>query len=210
MGLRSRQFVQFGLARAFVIAVAGAAGAAALAAALSPLTPVGEARLAAADPGAVSLDPLVTLIGLPGLVAAVLLLSLWPAIRHARPRRSAALPPPAGLAVSVGTALLGMVLAVTALSATAVFGASLAQLINSPALYGAPYDAMFSNSGDDPGLETFLTGSLAGRLLAFGHGSLPGRVVASHDATDVCRNRDGTGAASSPWRWTFSSIGPGW
>ncbi len=57
-----------------------------------------------------------------------------------------------------------MVLAVTALSATAVFGASLAQLINSPALYGAPYDAMFSNSGDDPGLETFLTGSLAGRL----------------------------------------------
>ncbi len=85
MGLRSRQFIQFGLARAFVIAVAGAAGAAALAAALSPLTPVGEARLAAADPGAVSLDPLVTLIGLPGLVAAVLLLSLWPAIRHARP-----------------------------------------------------------------------------------------------------------------------------
>ena len=195
MGLRSRQFVQFGLARAFVIAVAGAAGAAALAAALSPLTPVGEARLAAADPGAVSLDPLVTLIGLPGLVAAVLLLSLWPAIRQARPRRSAALPP-AGLAVSVvravaaigappsllvgvryamergrgrapvpvGTALLGMVLAVTALSATTVFGASLAQLINSPALYGAPYDAMFSNSGDDPGLETFLTGSLAGRL----------------------------------------------
>ena len=47
LGLRGRQFVLLGLARAFVIGLAGAAGAVALAAALSPLTPVGEARLAA-------------------------------------------------------------------------------------------------------------------------------------------------------------------
>ena len=65
LGLRGRQFVLLGLARAFVVGVAGAAGAVALAAALSPLTPVGEARLAAADPGAVSVDPLVTFIGVP-------------------------------------------------------------------------------------------------------------------------------------------------
>ncbi|HEX4254472.1 MAG TPA: FtsX-like permease family protein [Streptosporangiaceae bacterium] len=196
MGLRARQFVLFGLARAFVIGLAGAAGAVALAAALSPLTPVGEARLAAAHPGAVSLDPLVTLIGAPGLVAALLLLSLWPAVRHARLRRPESLPPPAGLAVSVvravaaigappsllvgvryalergrgrapvpvGTALLGTVLAVTALTATTVFGASLAWLINSPALYGVPYQTTFSNSGDDPQLEAYLTGKVVSRL----------------------------------------------
>jgi predicted lysophospholipase L1 biosynthesis ABC-type transport system permease subunit len=101
LGLRGRQFVLLGLARAFVVGVAGAAGAVALAAALSPLTPVGEARLATADPGAVSVDPLVTLIGVPAVVAAVLLLSVWPAIRHARPARPDPLPAAGGLAWSV-------------------------------------------------------------------------------------------------------------
>ena len=196
MGVRARQFVLLGLARAFVIGVAAAAGAVALAAALSPLTPVGVARLAAVDPGAVSLDPLVILIGVPGTVAALLLLSLWPAIRHARLGRPESLPPPAGLALSVvrgvtaigappsmlvgvryalergrgrapvpvGTALLGTVLAVTALSATTVFGASLARLINSPALYGVPYNVAFSNTGSDPGVEAVLTGPLVSTL----------------------------------------------
>jgi hypothetical protein len=192
MGLRGRQFVLLGLARALVIGAAGAAGAVALAAALSPLTPVGEARLAAADPGTVSVDPLVTLIGVPAVVAAVLMLSVWPAIRHARPARPEPLPPAGGLArpvvravaaigappsvligvryalergrgrtpVPVGSALLGTVLAVTALSATIVFGASLTQLINSPALYGAPYEVRFGNEG------TRSDAVLTGRLLA--------------------------------------------
>ena len=53
----------------------------------------------------------------------------------------------AGPSVPVGTALLGTVLAVTALSATTVFGASLAWLIKSPALYGVPYNVNFSNAG---------------------------------------------------------------
>jgi hypothetical protein len=190
LGLRGRQFVLLGLARAFIIGVAGAAGAVALAAALSPLTPVGEARLATADPGAVSVDPLVTLIGVPAVVAAVLLLSVWPAIRHARPARPDPLPPTGGLArsvvravaavgappsmligvryalergrgrpsVPVGSALLGTVLAVTALSATAVFGASLAWLIKTPALYGVPFDMNFSNEGTGSG--AVLTGPL--------------------------------------------------
>jgi ABC-type lipoprotein release transport system permease subunit len=190
LGLRGRQFVALGLARAFVIGLAGAAGAVALAAALSPLTPVGEARLAAADPGAVSVDPLVTLIGVPGVVAAVLLLSVWPAVRHARPARSGPLSPAGGLArsvvravaaigappsvligvryalergrgrtpVPVGSALLGTVLAVTALSAATVFGASLTHLVHSPALYGVPYDANFSNEGTGSG--AVLTGPL--------------------------------------------------
>ena len=168
----------------------GAAGAVVLAAALSPLTPVGEARLATADPGAVSVDPLVTLIGVPAVVAAVLLLSVWPAIRHARPARPDPLPPTGGLArsvvravaaagappsvligvryalergrgrpaVPVGSALLGTVLAVAALSATAVFGASLTWLVHTPALYGVPYDVNFANEGTGSG--AVLTGAL--------------------------------------------------
>ena len=192
LGFRGRQFVLLGLARAFVIGVAGAAGAVALAAALSPLTPVGEARLAVADPGAMSVDPLVSLIGVLAVVAAVLLLSVWPAVRHARAPRPDPLPPPGGLAwsvvravaaagappsvligvryalergrgripVPVGSALLGTVLAITALSATTVFGASLTWLVNSPALYGVPYDVNFSNGGADSSAGAVLTGPL--------------------------------------------------
>jgi hypothetical protein len=50
-------------------------------------------------------------------------------------------------AVPARTALLGAVLAVTALSAAVVFGASLGHLTSTPALYGQPYDAWFSPSG---------------------------------------------------------------
>jgi hypothetical protein len=60
--------------------------------------------------------------------------------------------------VPVGSALLSTVLAVTALSATTVFGASLTRLISSPALYGAPYDVSFSNQGSGSG--AVLTGAL--------------------------------------------------
>ena len=60
--------------------------------------------------------------------------------------------------VPVGTALLGSVLALAALCGTAVFGASLARLISSPALYGIPYQVEFANDGIGPG--TVLTGSL--------------------------------------------------
>jgi hypothetical protein len=62
VGLRVRQFVALGLARAAIIGAVGAAGGVALAAALSPLTPVGEARLAASSAGAVVIDPLVTVV----------------------------------------------------------------------------------------------------------------------------------------------------
>ncbi len=51
----------------------------------------------------------------------------------------------------VGTALLGTVMAVAALCATAVFGGSLTHLISSPALYGAPFQAYFGGNGSlDP------------------------------------------------------------
>jgi ABC-type lipoprotein release transport system permease subunit len=49
--------------------------------------------------------------------------------------------------VSVGTALLGTALAVLALCATAVFGASLSHLTATPALYGEDYQVIFVNYG---------------------------------------------------------------
>ena len=190
LGLRPWQSVAIGLARAAIIGTAGAAGAVALATLLSPLTPVGEARLATGSPGAVEIDPLVTVAGALATVLIVVALSVWPAIRHAQlsrsdpPRRPAAAlraaawigGPPSALigvryalergrgrqSVPVGTALLGMVLAVAALCATAVFGASLTRLISSPALYGAPFQAEFTNNGTGSG--SAITGSVLASL----------------------------------------------
>ena len=51
----------------------------------------------------------------------------------------------------VGTALLGTIMAVAALCATAVFGASLTHLLSSPALYGLPYQVYFTNLGAGSG-----------------------------------------------------------
>ena len=162
--LRGRQFVLLRLARALVIWLACAAGAVALAAALSPLTPVGEAPLAAPHPRAVSVDPLVTLIRVPRVVAAVLLLSssapsrmpappaLAGAASRARPVRGPrrgrypraaqrAHPRPVRAVTCRaatrprGSALLRTVLAVTALRRATVFGQP-DPLIHSPALYG--------------------------------------------------------------------------
>ena len=59
----------------------------------------------------------------------------------------------------VGTALLGTVMAVAALCATAVFGASLTHLISTPALYGAPFQAYFSGDGE-PGSAAVVSGPL--------------------------------------------------
>jgi hypothetical protein len=47
----------------------------------------------------------------------------------------------------VATALLGTVMAVAALCATAVFGASPTHLVSSPALYGAPFQVYFASDG---------------------------------------------------------------
>ena len=64
-------------------------------------------------------------------------------------------------AVPAWTALLGSVLAVTALAAVAVFGASLGHLTSTPALYGQPFDMSFSPGG--PGSATTF-GALASSL----------------------------------------------
>ena len=125
-----------------------------------------------------SLDLAVVLPGALAVLAAVTAMSVWPAIRHARLLSSrpqwqpasvtvaagraaaqARLPAPALIGIRhafergrdgqpVGTALLGTVMAVAALCATAVFGASLTHLLSSPALYGAPFQAYFACDGD--------------------------------------------------------------
>ncbi len=178
LGVRPREFVLLALLRALLTGAAGAAGAVLIAVLASPLTPVGEARLAVPSPGRMSLDLVVVLPGALAVLAAVTAVSVWPAIRHARLLRSrpqgqaasvtvaagraaarARLPAPALIGIRhafergrdgqpVGTALLGTVMAVAALCATGVFGASLTHLISSPALYGAPFQAYFASDGD--------------------------------------------------------------
>jgi hypothetical protein len=188
VGVRPRDFVLFGLAGALLVGLAGAAGAMVLATLLSPLAPAGEARLADVTAGSVAFDPVIVPLGALVTVVAVVVLAVPPVIRHARllarrpapqaaPARlvraaaTAGAPPSAlvgirsalerrrgGQPVPVATALLGTVMAVAALSATAVFGASLTHLISSPALYGVPYQVYFTNQGPGSGAE--VTGSL--------------------------------------------------
>ena len=160
---------------------------------VSPLTPVGEARIAVPSPGSMSFDPIVLPLGALAVLAAVTALSAWPAVRHARllrsrPQRQAApvaaaagraaaqagLPATALIGIRhalergrggqpVGTALLGTVMAVAALCATAVFGASLTHLVSSPALYGAPFQVYFGSNGL-PGSQAMVTGPLLDSL----------------------------------------------
>jgi hypothetical protein len=140
---------------------------------LSPLTPVGEARLADPSTGfdfdavvllAGALAAVVVVVAL-GLLPAIVSTRDQHAGRMtkvARPSRVVALlaqagAPPSALigvrhslergrgrdAVPVGPALVGSVVAVSALCATAVFGASLTHLTGTPALYGEPFDLAF-------------------------------------------------------------------
>jgi hypothetical protein len=159
LGLRSRQFAALILLRTLGIGVLGGLGGVVLATLLSAFVPVGEARLADPTPG-LAVDWPVAGCGFAAAVAAVLLLGAPPTLRTAsrfasrgepvaaRPARDGLLP---GLPVSVAlgirralyrgrgasappvrTGLAGSVLAVGALSAIAVFGASLSHLVASP------------------------------------------------------------------------------
>lgn len=188
VGVRPRDFVVLGLAGALVVGLAGAAGAIALATLLSPLAPAGEARLADATAGSVVFDPVIIPLGALITVIAVVALAAPPVIRQARllasrppPRpvpawlvrtaATAGAPPSAligirsalersrgGQPVPVATALFGTVMAVAALGATAVFGASLTHLVSSPALYGVPFQVYFTNEGAGSGSE--ITGAV--------------------------------------------------
>jgi ABC-type lipoprotein release transport system permease subunit len=193
LGVRPRQLAAASLLRALVIGVAGAALAVLLAVLASPLTPVGEARIAVPSPGILFFEPTVLSLGALALLAAVIAAAVWPAVRYTRLLRThpqapaapvvmavaraaarAGLPATALIGIRhalergragqpVGTALLGTVMAVAALGATAVFGASLAHLVSSPALYGAPFQAYFASNGL-PGSQQTVTGPLLDSL----------------------------------------------
>jgi len=148
--------------------------------ALSPLAPVGEARLAEPSPG-LAFDPLVLLLGALATVVVVLALGLGgpryaprvsepgvarTANRYVDVAHLAATGAPPSAVIGIRHALergrgaasvpvephfFGTVIAVTALCATAVFGASLSHLTTTPALYGQDYQITFSaNQGIQP------------------------------------------------------------
>ena len=190
LGMVPRELALLAVARAFVAGVAGAAAAVALAVALSGLTPLGEARLAEPSVGWVADGLILPLGALVTVTAVVLLAvwparrsaRLAPAMPPAGPARPARVgfglaalgaPPSAVIGirhalergrethpVPAWTALAGTILAVAALAATVVFGASLSHLIASPELYGDPFPVMFTSSGGPQDAQT-----ITGRLL---------------------------------------------
>jgi hypothetical protein len=173
VGMSRRQLVILDMARTLVVGVAGAIGAVVLAFALSPIAPLGEARLAedstglAFDTLVLPLGVLATIaivlaLGVwpalraarphraderaartrpSAIVARLVTIGAPPTavigVRNALERRSG------GSAVPLGSALLGMVLAVVALCATGVFGSSLTHLTTTPRLWGDPEQVSF-------------------------------------------------------------------
>jgi hypothetical protein len=177
LGLSSWQFAALSMLRTLIVALAGAAGGVLLATLLSAFAPVGEARLADPAPGlsfdwpvaglgvVVAVAVVLALGVVPALrgtrtrgsarltravrpsavggaaaaagAPAVAVLGIRQALERGRGAR----------AVPIRTALAGTVLAVAALCATAVLGASLSHLTASPDLYGDPFQAFFNWSG---------------------------------------------------------------
>jgi hypothetical protein len=189
LGMRSRELAVLGLLRVLAAAVAGAAGGVALATALSPLAPVGEARLAepsaglSFDPLILLLGALATVLAVLALGVRPAIRSAQVVHAGDRPPDSspsrtvrlataAGAPPSAVIGIGralgrgrgsyplpVATALAGTIMAVGALCATAVFGASLSHLVASPELYGDPFQAWFTESAG-PHDAQILRGSL--------------------------------------------------
>jgi ABC-type lipoprotein release transport system permease subunit len=184
LGISRRQLVLLGMSGTLLIGAGGVVGGVALAFLLSPLTPVGEARLADPSPGfafdptvllvGALAAILVTLaLGVWPVIRSTRASESTQTTRVVRSSRiatflsNAGFPPSALIgvrhalergrgrtAVPVGSALLGSILAVTALCATAVFGASLTHLTHTPALYGQAFDLSFTSNQTGSTSET--------------------------------------------------------
>jgi hypothetical protein len=191
LGAERRQLVALSMARNLVVGLAGGAGAVAVAVALSPLAPLGEARVAESTTGVAFDAPVLLLGALATVVAVIALgvwpalraahtlrSDDRPAASHSSAvvsRLAATGAPPSavigvrnalerrsgGAAVPVASALLGTVLAVTALCGTAVFGASLSHLTTTPRLYGDPFQ-INANNVNSGGPDLTLLKSLEG------------------------------------------------
>jgi hypothetical protein len=208
LGVSPRQLVAANMAATLVAGAGGAVGGVLLAFALSPLTPVGEARLAEPAPGfafnplimlpgALTWILVVLLLGAWPAVRAARTARPAETAWVARPSRAltavagAGAPPTALIgirqalerghgrtAVPVGPAFLGSILAVTALCATAVFGASLSHLTGTPALYGVPFNLeIYTNAPSTPAqIEQVLASAEHDRAIADISGGLSGAV----------------------------------
>lgn len=185
LGVDRRQLVLLGLGRSVLVGLVGALGGMVIAFALSPLAPLGEARVAETttglyfDPVVLLLGSLFVLLAIVvlGACAAYLAVQRGSRVARARARYPSSIvtqlarlgAPPSTLigvrnaidrrssggTVPVASAVLGTVLAVVSLSATGVFGASLAHLVSTPKLYGDRFQLNFSNTsgfGPDSGL----------------------------------------------------------
>ena len=185
LGMTSGQLTAVGLARAAMIGTVGAVLAAGIAAAASPLFPVGLAAEAEPHPG-FRADGVALGLGMAGVAVGVVACGAWPAARAAswrrnraaravrRPPRGASLgrlPLPvageAGIrlvlhrgagrtALPVWSTVTAAAVGVAGLSAAVVFGASLGNLLASPALYGVTWDAQvaYPQSGGSLGPAT--------------------------------------------------------
>ncbi|HXN59854.1 MAG TPA: ABC transporter permease [Acidimicrobiales bacterium] len=215
VGMSSRELFALDMARNLVVGLAGAVGAVVIATALSPIAPLGEARLAEDSTGvafdslvlllgAVATVVVVLALGIwPALRAAhtrrmneragasrssavvrsLVTLGAPPTavigVRNALERRSG------GYAVPLGSALLGMVLAVTALCATGVFGASLNHLTATPRLYGDPEQldfqppntALLTSLERNPAVTAVTLGLGGGEVMV--NGNIVGAIVGS-------------------------------
>ena len=171
LGMDRRQLTLLPLARAAIVAVAGAVVSVVVAVALSPLTPFGLARRAEIHPG-VAVNVAVLAVGFAGIVVVVLgsaVLSAWRASRARTGRlgRSPVRPSSvsrlggsslgpvatAGVAMAferrrgIGprTAVVGMALAVAGVTASITVGASMHHLVDTPSEQGWNWDVIVGN-----------------------------------------------------------------
>jgi hypothetical protein len=175
LGIERRQLVLLGAARNVVVALAGSVGAVVLATFLSPIGPLGEARVAESSTGisfdvlVLAIGGLATILVVcalgiwPSVRAARTVRQDDPIVATTPSKvaghlwslgapasvvigvRNALKPKSGGVNVPLVSAVLGTVLAVTALCGTAVFGASLSNLISTPKLYGDAFQLNISN-----------------------------------------------------------------
>jgi ABC-type lipoprotein release transport system permease subunit len=173
LGMDRGERFALGLARAATIGLAAALFAVVLAVIVSPLFPTGLARTAEPDPG-VDVDAALVGLGALGVAVVVVLLAAWPAWRTAGPTtgtepvpkrpslagrmlaqggappsvsagvRMALEPGHGRSSVPVRSSLAAVALGVVTLVAAMTFGASLAHLLATPALYGKTWDVQLT------------------------------------------------------------------
>jgi FtsX-like permease family len=214
LGVTRRQRTALGLGRIAIVGVVGSVIAVAVAVVASPIGPVGVAREAEPDPG-IATDVSVLVLGGLAVFAVTLLLAVWPAVASTRQPKPVegrsgvsavtaglGLRPPAttglrfalergAVGVPARSTLIGAVTSVALVVATVVFSANLEHLVENPALYGTPFNAVFdveTGEDEDPGPAEYgiLLDDLADRnevtafgLIFPGQLSVEGRPVAA-------------------------------